>query len=60
MSAQNRTWLQERNRSTPGFMSVATPQAHEGVGRALRSVFERPKDDLPTELMALLDRLDFD
>lgn len=36
---------------------VHTPQAHDGVGRALRNAFEGPLNEMPRDFGALLDRL---
>lgn len=40
------------------FFSVQPPQAHEGVGRALRSAYIDKGNDLPEDMARLLEQLD--
>jgi hypothetical protein len=40
------------------FVTVSTPPPHEGVGRALRSVYIVPTMSIPDDLARLMDRLD--
>lgn len=41
------------------FVTVQAPAANEGVGAALRSAYNAPSHGaLPSDMMALLDRLD--
>ncbi len=40
------------------YVSVQLPQAHEGVGRALRVAYLEKGADLPEDMADLLDRLD--
>lgn len=40
------------------YISVQLPQAHEGVGRALRVAYLEKGNDLPQDMADLLERLD--
>ena len=46
----------ERRLSEP--MLIVAPQRHEGVGRALRAAFRDGTEPLPSDLKALIARLD--
>jgi hypothetical protein len=40
------------------YVTVEPPPAHEGVGRALRSVYYPPANELPEDIIALMKCLD--
>ncbi|HEX7783350.1 MAG TPA: hypothetical protein VF509_11145 [Sphingobium sp.] len=49
---------QEMDMKPASFFSVQPPQAHEGVGRALRSAYIDKGNDLPEDMARLLEQLD--
>jgi hypothetical protein len=49
---------EETGMQTASYVSVQLPQAHEGVGRALRVAYLEKVDEMPEDMVDLLDRLD--
>jgi hypothetical protein len=48
---------EETGGTSAHFITVASPAPHEGVGRALRSVYDPPSPGLPDDINALMERL---
>lgn len=40
------------------LMSIDVPPRHQGVGNALRATFRPARDNVPDDMMALLNQLD--
>lgn len=59
MSSSNDSLCERALEGEIRYFTVGPPVAHEGVGRALRSIYRRQADDvLPPEMIDLLNRLD--
>ncbi|WP_184473658.1 hypothetical protein [Rhizorhapis suberifaciens] len=49
--------MRQQEEGNTRYQTVSRPVPHEGVGRALRSAYHQPENNLPPELGDLLGKL---